>query len=172
MFPVLSKSGTPLEKIDVVVFDRTADATLVLWDVTAASASKWTPSSTILLLSGSAYKAGKRPSLSINSNTTVNIDPSIDEANWLRKYAKTLTKHVHVNPPFPVGGKAVQTFGANELLTILQYVTWRNLIMHNNVSCSRWLRSTKCKIQFMKFSEWILNKFWSGLESLPLVGDY
>lgn len=101
---VTTKKGQPAEKVDVNVFDDTADATLTLWGCVAASASAWEPSSTILLLSNPALKEYTRPILSLTAETYVDVDPAIPDAEWLRKYARNLTKRDHVNPPYPEDG--------------------------------------------------------------------
>lgn len=98
---VTTKKGNPAEKVDVHVFDDTADATLTLWGCVAGSASAWKPSSTVLLLSNPALKVYTRPALSLTAETHVEIDPDIWDAGWLREYAQNLTKRDHVNPPFP-----------------------------------------------------------------------
>ena len=101
---VTTKKGNPAEKVDVHVFDDTADATLTLWGCVARSASAWKPSRTVLLLSNPALKEYTRPSLSLTAETLVEIDPAIADAEWLRKYAQNLTKREHVNPPYPENG--------------------------------------------------------------------
>lgn len=101
---VTTKKGTQAEKIDVTVFDDTADATLTLWGCTAASAAPWKASYTILLLSYPGFKNDRRPTLSLNQDTHVEVDPLTTEAHWLRGHAQRLTKREHVNLPFPEDG--------------------------------------------------------------------
>lgn len=100
---VTNKKGIPCEKVEVHIFDDTADATFVLWGSSGASATDWAPSRTILLLFHASFHGGYRASLSMNRDTHVEIDPSIADASWLRTYAERLTKHEHVNQAFPDG---------------------------------------------------------------------
>lgn len=104
---VTTKKGNQTEKVDVHVFDDTADATLTLWGRTAGSASYWKTSYTILLLSNPGFRGDRRPTLSLNQGTYVDVDPCMDDAYWLRGYAQRLTKREHVNQPFPEGGMLV-----------------------------------------------------------------
>ena len=107
---VLSKKDVPVEKVDLVIFDRTADVSLVLWGSTCASTSTWVPSQTVLYLSGMTFNAGQRPSLSLNQDSVLLVDPMMDEIDWLREHARSLTQHNHVNPLLPTGGTASSTF--------------------------------------------------------------
>ena len=120
---VTTKKGNPAEKVDVHVFDDTADATLTLWGCVAGSASTWTPSSTVLLLSNPALKEYTRPILSLTAESHVEIDPAIADAEWLRKYAQSLTKREHVNPAFPEncmsGGRCVLRVRGEVLMMIV-----------------------------------------------------
>ena len=101
---VTTKKGVQTEKIDINIFDDTADATLTLWARTATSASRWKPSYTILLITNPSFKGDRRPTLSLNQGTHVDLDPCMDDAYWLRGHAQKLTKREHVNEPFPDGG--------------------------------------------------------------------
>ena len=102
--PVTTKKGVQTEKVEINIFDDTADATLTLWACAAASASHWKPSYTILLMTNPSFKGDRRPMLSLNQSTHVDVDPCMDDAYWLRGYAQKLTKREHVNEPFPEGG--------------------------------------------------------------------
>ena len=51
-----------------------------------------------------SFKGDRRPTLSLNQSTHVDVDPCMDDAYWLRGYAQRLTKREHVNEPFPEGG--------------------------------------------------------------------
>ena len=55
---VTTKKGVQTENVDINIFDDTADATLTLWARTAASASHWKPSFTILLLTEPKLQRG------------------------------------------------------------------------------------------------------------------
>ena len=101
---VTTKKGVQTEKVDINIFDDTADATLTLWARTATSASLWKPSYTILLMTNPTFKGDRRPTLSLNQSTHVDVDPCMDDAYWLRGYAQKLTRREHVNEPFPDGG--------------------------------------------------------------------
>lgn len=98
---VTTKKGNPAEKVDVNIFDDTAEATLTLWGRVAASASLWKASDTILLLSNPCFKGDRKPTLSIGTETHVDVDPHMSDAYWLRGFAQRLTKREHVNQPFP-----------------------------------------------------------------------
>ena len=102
---VTTRKGSQAEKVDVGVFDDTADATLQLWNCIAVSACAWKASDTILLLSNPGFKGAGRPILTVDTKTHVDIDPYMTDAFWLRRFAENLTKREHVNPPFPEGGK-------------------------------------------------------------------
>lgn len=102
---VQTKKGNQAEKVEVGVFDDTADATLQLWNCVAVSSCAWKASDTILLLSSPSFKGDGRPTLTIDTKTLVDIDPIMTDALWMRKFAQNITKREHVNPPFPDGGK-------------------------------------------------------------------
>ena len=51
-----------------------------------------------------SFRGDRRPKLSLNQGTQVDIDPCMDDAYWLREHAQRLTKRDHVNEPFPDGG--------------------------------------------------------------------
>ena len=101
---VTTKKGSPTEKVDINIFDDTAEATLTLWGCLTGSASAWTPSQTLLLISNSTFKDDRRPMLLITASTHVEVDPVMHDAEWLRKYAQNLNKREHVNLPFPEDG--------------------------------------------------------------------
>lgn len=108
---VTTKKGNQTEKVDVNIFDDTADALLTLWSRTAASASYWKASYTVLLISNASFRADRRPTLSLAPCTYVDVDPCMDDAYWLRGYAQRLVKREHVNQPFPDDGKASHSEG-------------------------------------------------------------
>ncbi|KAL8770645.1 MAG: hypothetical protein Q9209_003713 [Squamulea sp. 1 TL-2023] len=99
-----AKKGDVLDVVNVIIFDDTCDATLALWGRVAKSAAHWKTSCTILLLSNPGFRNDKRPTLSIDSNTYVDVDPCMGEAEWLRAFAQRLTTREVVNVPFPEGG--------------------------------------------------------------------
>ena len=107
MITVTTKKG-PAEKLDVNVFDHTAEATLTLWNALTPSTALWKPAQTILLLKSPSFKSERRPILFITGDTHVDVDPNMRDADWLRDYAQKLTKREHVNPEFPENGTAVR----------------------------------------------------------------
>lgn len=110
---VTTKKGLPAEKIDVILLDDTAEATLTLWGCHTPSAAFWQPSQTVLLLTNPGFKqegcSGRRPTILLTSSTHVDVDPFITDADWLRSHVQRLTKREHVNQPFPENGK-LKTF--------------------------------------------------------------
>lgn len=101
---MITKNGKPAEKVDVKVFDDTYEATLTLWRCVASSAATWKPSHTILLISNPGSHVDGRVWLSLRQSTQVDVDPCIEDAEWLRGYAHRLLQKEHVNEPFPQGG--------------------------------------------------------------------
>lgn len=114
---VTTKKGLPAEKLDVILSDDTAEATLTLWGCNTPSAAFWQHSQTVLLLTNPGFKqeacSGRRPTILLTSSTHVDVDPLITDADWLRGYVQRLTKREHVNQPFPENGK-LKTFTRNE----------------------------------------------------------
>ena len=90
-----------VDKLEILVFDDTLEIILTLWDQLCSSASQWQPSSTILLLTNPTYKGDRQ--IGVDANTLIEVDPSMDDASWLREHAKNKSKREHVNPPFPEG---------------------------------------------------------------------
>ena len=99
---VTTKRGTITELVNVIVLDDTAEATLALWGAVVASVDTWVPSLTVLLITypNLSTRTG-RPSLSLNANTHVDIDPDSPDAKWLRNFTQKQTRREHVNPAFP-----------------------------------------------------------------------
>ena len=104
---VTTKKGNQVETVSIGVFDDTSDATLQLWSSAAASASSWKASNTILLLSNPGLKGQGRPTITVEQNTYVDVDPFMADAFWLRSFGQSLTKREHVNPAFPENGKTM-----------------------------------------------------------------
>ena len=86
------------------VFDDTSEATLTLWGSMTTSASFWKASDTVLLLSNPGFKDDRKPTLSIGTETHIDVDPHMSDAVWLRGFAQKMTKREHVNQPFPEDG--------------------------------------------------------------------
>ena len=101
---VVTKKGKEAERVDVNVFDDTADVKLILWGSLCFSTAFWKPSNTILLITRPGLYGEGRPLLSLTNDTFVDVDPCMTDANWLRGHAQRLTKREHVNQPFPAGG--------------------------------------------------------------------
>ncbi|KAL8845854.1 MAG: hypothetical protein Q9198_011345 [Flavoplaca austrocitrina] len=101
MQTVTTKRGEVVDVVNVMIFDDTRDAILALYGRVAASAAYWKPSHTILLLSNPGSRSDKRPTLTLNSNTYADVDPCMEEADWLRAFAQRLTTREVVNVPFP-----------------------------------------------------------------------
>lgn len=105
-YAVATKKGGQAEKVDVNVFDDTADATLTLWGAMCGSSAAWRPSYTVLLISQPLFRGDWRPNIGLKPGTHVDVDPLINDAIWLRGHAQRLTKREHVNQAFPDGGRA------------------------------------------------------------------
>jgi hypothetical protein len=101
------KTQTDLDFIEVRVFDETADCVLKLWDEKVSSARAWTPNQTILLISNPRLRPADKhspvPELGIGIASTVDVDPSFREAEWLRNMASNCTKKDSIYLPFPTG---------------------------------------------------------------------
>jgi hypothetical protein len=97
----MNRNGTTSELISLGIFDSTADASLTLYSSLCESASSFTPSKTILLISNPGWRIEKSAKLSLNANSRLDIDPDTGDARRLRSLAHRLTKKEHVNPPFP-----------------------------------------------------------------------
>ncbi|KAL2038130.1 hypothetical protein N7G274_009077 [Stereocaulon virgatum] len=109
-----TKKGNETEKTDVNIFDDTDEATLTLWGRTAASATFWKPSYTVLLITNPSFKRDRRPTLSLSQSTHVDVDPCMTDAYWLRGHAQRLIKREHVNQPFPEGVFDIQEAAESE----------------------------------------------------------
>ncbi|KAL8660274.1 MAG: hypothetical protein Q9202_006709 [Teloschistes flavicans] len=101
---VTTKKGNQLELVNVVVFDDTQDAMLSLCGGLTASVASWETCHTILLLSNPDFRMEKRLILCVNSVTQVDVDPDMQDAHWLRAFAKKLTMKEAINIPFPEEG--------------------------------------------------------------------
>lgn len=103
--PVDNKKGHVSELVNVGVFDHTAEGCLTLWGATLASVDPWKPSSTILLISNPRCRLDRYVSISLTAISHVDVNPCMNDADWLRAYAQRVGKRDHVNPPFPKGCK-------------------------------------------------------------------
>ncbi|KAK8189183.1 uncharacterized protein BKA78DRAFT_242891, partial [Phyllosticta capitalensis] len=102
---VTRKDNTVTENVTVHLFDNTCtEATLTLWDHSTYSASTWKPSQTVLLLTNPGYRTNPTSSktwLALTSATTVDVDPPVRDALWLRAFAARQRRRQDNNPPFP-----------------------------------------------------------------------
>ncbi|KAL8709560.1 MAG: hypothetical protein Q9220_005652 [cf. Caloplaca sp. 1 TL-2023] len=99
-----------LDYVNLIVFDHTADATLSLRGATTESPMPWRTSETILLLHNPLFDIkGNRPILSIGSDTYVDVDPCMSDAEWLRKLACRVLSKEAITIPFPGDGMAQHT---------------------------------------------------------------
>ncbi|KAL9129416.1 MAG: hypothetical protein Q9217_002121 [Psora testacea] len=96
-----TKKGNRAEKVEIRVFDDTAESMLTLWGCICSSAAAWEPSHTVLLISYPEFKVDRRPTILMKNGTYIEVDPLVTDACWLRAYAQRLTKREHVNQPFP-----------------------------------------------------------------------
>ncbi|KAI9834324.1 MAG: hypothetical protein M1826_004250 [Phylliscum demangeonii] len=92
-----SKSNKVVQKVDVGVFDHTAEVTLTLWGIASRSVVVWKPSATILLLTRPRWNVrgggvGGNGTLVLTAATQVDVDPGVAEAAWLRAFAAQMTK--------------------------------------------------------------------------------
>lgn len=117
------KDGSSTENVNVQVHDDTAGATLGLWgtpalsptggpsttetadttDGPAKSSVPWKAGETVLLLEAPGWKIGRRTYLSLTTTTIVDVDPAINDADWLRRWASRQKVREALNPPFPEG---------------------------------------------------------------------
>lgn len=159
---VTTKKGVPTEKVDLGVFDDTAEATLTLWGSATASAAAWKVSHTILLITEPGWRIDKKAWISLTSSTQVDVDPAIPDTEWLRRFAQRLTRREHINPPFPEGGASstkpsvriepeLSTDGTKSLIP-------RRQKSHRCGSSTRSQTSTSCK-SIQSSSEPVINAF-------------
>jgi hypothetical protein len=85
--------------------DDTSEAILSLWGVTSTSPTGWQPSQTALLITSPSLNISHQNWLALTSNTFIDVDPIIPEAERLRAYAGQMVKRRHINPLFPDKGE-------------------------------------------------------------------
>jgi len=100
---ITNKKGIINDLTEVTIFDDTAEIILKLWGMYRFSASEWTPSRTILLLSNPTFRLEHRGgcSLGVSHATMLDLDPDFPDADWLRKYAVNLHKWESVDQRLP-----------------------------------------------------------------------
>ncbi|KAH6179386.1 hypothetical protein HBI68_042830 [Parastagonospora nodorum] len=97
----INRNGTTSTLVSLAIFDATASASLTLYAPLCSSASSFTPSKTILLISNPGWRIDKTAKLTLNATSRLDIDPDLSDARRLRALAQRLTRREHVNPPFP-----------------------------------------------------------------------
>ncbi|KAL9606503.1 MAG: hypothetical protein Q9179_000330 [Wetmoreana sp. 5 TL-2023] len=116
---ITTKKGQILDIVNVIIFDDTCEATFVLYGRVTTSTAYWKISHTILLLSSPSFRGDKGPMLGINSDTQVDVDPCMTDAEWLRSFAQKPTTSEAVDVPFPEGGRkhsGYHGFGSADIL--------------------------------------------------------
>lgn len=106
--PVTNTKGQPSDKIDIGIGDESGEAILTLYGRMMLSALRWTPVSTILLISRVNWRLDWR--LSVTARTMIEVDPDIVEAEWLRRVAVGQSRCV--NQVYPEGGIISDPIGA------------------------------------------------------------
>ncbi|KAI9844705.1 MAG: hypothetical protein M1837_005447 [Sclerophora amabilis] len=96
-----NKRGRVSHKVEVGVFDDSAEAKLTLWGVATGSAIDWQAAQTVILLSGPAIQAGECSTLSLKNCTHADVDPLMKGAEVLRRWAQGLTGKQIVNASLP-----------------------------------------------------------------------
>lgn len=95
-------SGTQTHIVQLGVFDNTQEAMLNLFDAASTSAASFQPSHTVLLLTAAGCNVSSaKPTIYINASTLIDVDPSIPETSYLRRFAFRATKKAPTNPAFP-----------------------------------------------------------------------
>jgi hypothetical protein len=106
----MNRNGTTSELLSLGVFDDTSDGQLTLYSSLCDSASIFTPSKTVLLISNPGWRIEKTAKLTLTGNSRVDVDPDMGDARRLRALAQRLTKKEHVNPPFPLTSSMVSDY--------------------------------------------------------------
>jgi hypothetical protein len=106
----MNRNGTTSELISLGIFDDTSDGLLTLYSSMCDSASLFTPSKTVLLISDPGWRIDKMAKLTITSGSRVDVDPDTGDARRLRAMAQRLTKKEHVNPPFTIPNSMIEDF--------------------------------------------------------------
>jgi hypothetical protein len=90
-----TRTGSECELVDIMVFDDTAEVRMTFWNELIESAREWTPGVTVLLVSNPGYKLGygNKGCISVQYCSMIDVEPEFGDAEWLRKYAKGLTRN-------------------------------------------------------------------------------
>lgn len=102
---ITNKKGGKSELQEVIIFDDTAETALTLWNEQLSSPKLWKPSETILLISSPGFRISEwgKTSLGLTWQTMVDVEPEFADADWLRRYARSLAKKDSVSQDFPEG---------------------------------------------------------------------
>ena len=98
-----------VDSLDLIVFDDTTECAMSVWQDLIDSANGWTPSQTVLLMVNPGWHNKAKGRLIIKPNTDIDVDPRMDDADWLRKQAKDMARRQLINPPFPYEGKFIKS---------------------------------------------------------------
>ncbi|KAK2744809.1 hypothetical protein FQN57_004132 [Myotisia sp. PD_48] len=99
-----------VQTLDVGIADRSGEAILGLYGSMMISALQWVPGQTVLLVSDASWKSRSRAYIS--SQTCVEVDPDIVEAEWLRNLA--VSQSELLNPDFPAGAFDIESWEASK----------------------------------------------------------
>jgi hypothetical protein len=106
----MNRNGTTSELLSLGIFDDTSDGQLTLYSSLCDSASLFTPSKTVLLISNPGWRIEKTAKLTLSGNSRIDVDPDMGDARRLRALAQRVTKKEHVNPAFPITASQVADF--------------------------------------------------------------
>ncbi|EME50016.1 hypothetical protein DOTSEDRAFT_164931 [Dothistroma septosporum NZE10] len=116
---ITRKDESVTENISLHVHDDTAEAVLGLWgtsafspfssdtsgdktDSEAAYTSRgWKAGETVLLVQGPGWKIGSKTYLNLTAASIVDVDPSLPDAEWLRRWSTRQRSREAINPSFP-----------------------------------------------------------------------
>lgn len=123
---VMTRKGKDNERemdiVEIMVFDNTHEAKLDIWEPQCWSAATWVPSRTVLLITNPLYRVERKNQISLEPSSFVDIDPAMQDAQWLREYALGKARREHVNPPCPENGmfsiKSIRR-GRKELMKVV-----------------------------------------------------
>jgi hypothetical protein len=104
-----NKQREPLHLIEVGVFDETASCTLALWEDKIDSAKAWIPTHTTLLISSPFIRSRGTSScgvdgsvqIGIGYSSTIDVDPDIPPARWLKRKVQAMCRRASTQAPFP-----------------------------------------------------------------------
>lgn len=117
----LSGEGGERDLIAVMVFDHTGEYMITFWQDLIDSVREWQAGKTILLISNPGWIVDQRyhkGKIGIMRATMIDIDPEFPDADWLRRYAVSLTKKEAPVIKFPEGIWDIEAskYGVNRIL--------------------------------------------------------